>query len=819
MKSKKNTPESGDIRGWAKLAKEKPTEEVDKLLKEDERRYNRGKNGKFFGKNGHYDEDGSEDEELGDEWDDTIEEGKEEKKIGNNNEYEGEKMDTNEDFGDRDGERREDDKEDNRNEAEVKEERELENRKYKNRKTGNKQLAEGTTKRNDESKGGKNVEEDRKKNKKTTRQLSVSTGDEDESSKDGKGKEKRTNGRKRGVRSNSEVEEDMEKGPKNKEKDKTGGSKKKKAKNMSKMDTTKKFKKVNSMSMNRRECSKWTELTEYDNEGANTPDQSNSSSFFRHAKVTRVTMKITLEASDDPRGMAMQEIKRFYTELVKADDTLQIYTWKTSEESKGRIRKPEKMPKNLREMQTYSSKLYVFDNKNKMTIYPMVRIGHDKPLEDIREEIREWSRETNNRIFGNMLQCESSSEIGWFLYSTQKMDGGALADEISDMLGVNVGLRWKMINLGTKGKVSEDKKVSAMAIEVDTKYKWQAQKKFIQFYGKEIQRPDYYPNGIRLRFIKAKKDAINAKERAKLDKLRERQKAFLSTIKATQTWDIVQLDYSAEIGQPTLRQMIMEVTSEQYPGTPLFHSVDLDWRGDGHVFEYSPKMQDEAECMVNYLQPYLEYHFPEAQVMNYFTEDSIERCSDIKVDEETGQVIDINSGMAELDLEKEDGIIGFSLTFSKTAEKELLQRPEKDRAAPFPGDSDSVSTLDGARTYSGGRIGNRNGSTQTFVPNPAPRVIRKEQQKGSNGDEVSVVSSTSTVTWQSLREVDNRLLTLEKDTNEKLDKIMKLLGAPNKDKEDGNTTSTAASHTEISSSSRESMQGTGGSSSSSGGER
>ena len=55
---------------------------------------------------------------------------------------------------------------------------------------------------------------------------------------DRKGKEERTNGRKRGVRSNSEVEEDTEKGTKNKEKDKTGGSKKKKAKNMSKMDTT-----------------------------------------------------------------------------------------------------------------------------------------------------------------------------------------------------------------------------------------------------------------------------------------------------------------------------------------------------------------------------------------------------------------------------------------------------------------------------------------------------------------------------------------------------------------------------------------------------
>ena len=783
MKGKKAAPGSGDIRGWAKLAEKKTETEVEKILKEEERKYNQGKNEKFFGKDGHYEEENDEakdgeddDEEV--EWSETETPKPEE-------------------------ETRDDKDEDVRMSEDNFGEEGIE--------------AQGM--KEDKQEVCTNGKENKRRSKK--KKMTVQTEDEEQGGKEDMTQKEKTKARKRGADENRKIERATEVEEKTQEEDEVNeGSSKKKSKSTKRLDNKKTFKKVNSLSQNRRECTKWTELFDGEKDGtATTPDQSNSSSFFRHNKVSRVTLKITLDASDDPRGMAVQELKKFFIELVKADDTLQIYAWKDADEKKGRIRKPEKMPKTIKELQPYSSKLYVFDNKNKMTIYPMFRIGHDKPLEDIREEIREWSRDTSNRMFYNMLQCESSSEIGWFLYSTQKMDSGALADEIADVMGVNVGLRWKMINLGTKGKVPEDKKVSTIAIEVDTKYKWQAQRRFIQFYGKEIQATDYYPNGIRLRFIKAKKDAVNAKERAKLDKLRERQKAFLTTIQTTQTWDIVQLDYSAAPGQPTLRQMIMEITSEQYPGTPLFHSVDLDWRGEGYVFEYSPKMQDEAECMVNYLQPYLDHHFPNAQVLNYFTDECIERCRDIKVDEKTGQVIDINSGVAELDLEKEDGIIGFSLTFTKTAEIELAQRPEKDRAAPFPGDSDSVSTLDGARLFTNAVNASGGGNVRNFVPNPAPRVVRNEKKKGSNGEDVSVISSTSTVTWQSLKEVDNRLTTLEKNTNDKLDKIMSLLGGQKMTSEDENTASTAASQSKISSSSRGSMQETGGGLSSSGEER
>jgi len=80
-------------------------------------------------------------------------------------------------------------------------------------------------------------------------------------------------------------------------------------------------------------------------------------------------------------------------------------------------------------------------------------------------------------------------------------------------------------------------------------------------------------------------------------------------------------------------------------------------------------------------------------------------------------------------------------------------------------------------------------------------VVQNRYKSGSNGEDVLVISSTSTVIWQSLKEVDNQLTTLEQNTNEKLDKIMTLLGGQKASSDDKNTASTAASQSKTSSSS------------------
>ena len=64
-----------------------------------------------------------------------------------------------------------------------------------------------------------------------------------------------------------------------------------------------------------------------------------------------------------------------------------------------------------------------------------------------------------------MLQEEYAFNIGWLLYSTQETDTCALVNEISDTIGTNMGLRWKIIATGAKSPNSKTK-VQALHVEV-----------------------------------------------------------------------------------------------------------------------------------------------------------------------------------------------------------------------------------------------------------------------------------------------------------------------------------------------------------------
>lgn len=143
-----------------------------------------------------------------------------------------------------------------------------------------------------------------------------------------------------------------------------------------------------------------------------------------------------------------------------------------------------------------------------------------------------------------------------------------------------------------------------------------------------MKKVESYPNGIRMRFVKLKKDSINAEERSKLDKLRHRQVEFLKNIDKHTNYKILQLDYSPNAGViPTLRQMIMGLTSTGNWQMPIFHSVDMDWQQDGFVFQYSKKLADEAETVLNGLLPLLKHHYPQADVGSNFSCDAEVRCA------------------------------------------------------------------------------------------------------------------------------------------------------------------------------------------------
>jgi hypothetical protein len=193
------------------------------------------------------------------------------------------------------------------------------------------------------------------------------------------------------------------------------------------------------------------------------------------------------------------------------------------------------------------NRFYIGKIKNQnITTYPGVYIGYDKQFSDIRSDLQYWLNTGNHGLYECMLQVKNSSEIGWLLYLTKAMDTGALVDEIADLVGLQVGLRWKIIDVGAKGKLPEAQRVHALNVDVDSNHRWDAQKKLSVYFGRVMKNKEEYPNGIQLRFVKSKRDAINSVEKSKIEQLRARQKSFLSNILSTDTWDIVQLDYAMD---------------------------------------------------------------------------------------------------------------------------------------------------------------------------------------------------------------------------------------------------------------------------------
>jgi hypothetical protein len=528
------------------------------------------------------------------------------------------------------------------------------------------------------------------------------------------------------------------------------------------------YKKVNATTTNRRQ----RYIHGNDSDESDQTTQGNNTTLPTHTNVTRIALKLTIPATKNSDKVTLSIFKEFVSELISSDDKAQVYPWFSKhDKNHSRIKTTLDSPTVVSTFRMYANKVYIGDSNKVLTIYPNVRIGHEKPLKDIRRDMRNWLMEGNHGMFYKMLQAESSSEIGWLLYSTRDMDQGALADEMSDILGFNLGLRWKVIDIGVRGKIPESQKVMALSVEVEQSHRQEYQRKLISMYGRQVKEVHEYPNGVRLRFVKQKSDCYNTNEKGKIDRLRQRQQMFNKSIQRTQTWDIMLLDHSVEPGvQPTLRQMIMEMNSRKFPGTPLFHSVDLDKQGSGFVFQFSAAMKDEAECMTTCLLPYLEYQYPDADVPSFFTDSASGRCEYLRYNTETGMVEDKEFRASNEDDMDNEELKGFEFDFSEMEATLEEKRPAKDKAHPSPYDIDSVPTIHAHDNPT------NNGSK--FIISSPSRSFRPSQQRSNISDTDSVYSTTSTVTMATLASMESKINTLTtqlQKTDNKFEQILGLL--------------------------------------------
>ena len=108
-------------------------------------------------------------------------------------------------------------------------------------------------------------------------------------------------------------------------------------------------KKVNSNSANRRQCARIDD---------NSAVHNNNLSNFQHENLTRITLKLSVPATDDPSACIIDIINQFSKQLFLVDDTAALIPWLNSDAKEGSIMHKSSPLKSIRDAKIYFTKLW-----------------------------------------------------------------------------------------------------------------------------------------------------------------------------------------------------------------------------------------------------------------------------------------------------------------------------------------------------------------------------------------------------------------------------------------------------------------------------
>ena len=372
------------------------------------------------------------------------------------------------------------------------------------------------------------------------------------------------------------------------------------------------------------------DLSEEDQESVATDPMNNT---LEDLSDTRVDIKIKIPPSETPEETTAYVLQQLLIKLKTYDKKASFAPWQENNLSPP-IFSHTDMPSRPSEIETYFPRVRFM--RSGLTWYSGLRLIHSIPIQELRKDMLPWLKDESHGMFTRSLQAENLVDVGWFVYSTWEMEADALAAAISNFIQIEVGLRWKMVSLGTRERIPPEQQVRALHVEVAVENRMAAQKALLAVYGRK--NTGSYPNGIRLRFALPIGAAYNLNTKAKLEKLRSRQQLWNKTYKKGQSWEITQLDFNLTTDL-TLRQALTKIMSTTDHRFPLFHSVDRSTgKMSGISFQFLPELESEARLMISNLLPYLHHHYGDI-ASKCFTPSAVERLSDCKWDPEAGTII------------------------------------------------------------------------------------------------------------------------------------------------------------------------------------
>jgi len=191
------------------------------------------------------------------------------------------------------------------------------------------------------------------------------------------------------------------------------------------------------------------------------------------------------------------------------------------------------------------------------------------------------------------------------------MDTEVLRGEIALRIGsIPVGLRWKMISMGTQGSVPKDQQVKALHLYVDELDATDTKPRLMEVYTSKPEPGHFFPLQIRMRLVPEIDSILNTKGRSNAERLRACQNTWnAEKLAYIKTWEIELLDHYNLHLQMNLRTAMMTLRHPTNEKFALFHSIDRHWIKKCHVLMVLKSAEAQARSMIAGMLPYLQWKF------------------------------------------------------------------------------------------------------------------------------------------------------------------------------------------------------------------
>jgi len=308
-----------------------------------------------------------------------------------------------------------------------------------------------------------------------------------------------------------------------------------------------------------------------------------------------------------------------------------------------------------------------------------------------------WPKATDN---------ENMTDVGWLLYSTRAQDEERLSALLLEVTGENVGVKWKPIratsaNVKPKDQTSSEEKVKALHVECAVDRLQEVRDKLNVWYSSSSRK---FPDGTKMQIVPTINSVTSMSNIIKFASCIARQATLTAGLASAVTREIstnLLLDRIDPKTDKSFRQVLMEITPENKPGTTLFHTIDRQFKSYVVVnFQFHPEHASEANNLIAGLVPFLKDNGHNFH-LKMFTPEALQRQAKACWNSTTREA-DSETDADLANLLAEDGDLNF--TVEPTLEKEVSQCPDpvvQVQVPSFPAehmpsmqlDDDSVSTF------------------------------------------------------------------------------------------------------------------------------